>query len=325
MKKYFYLLAMLAVVLGTTACSDDDNHPSTNILDKPEVTVPDVKESSAVITWKAIGNATAYIYSLNNGSEQSTDQNTVQLTGLEPEKSYTFKVKAQKTGSIYFEDSDYAEITFTTTSEVTVYRIATFADDWDKWYYEYNDNGTVKRVYRLNGEELEREWLFAYDGNNITVTGRDSYSMTLNDQGYVATFVDGSNTYEYTYDENGYMTKVEKNGNIASNITIENGNIMQWTRFSDGVEQFKVQTYSAVPNVSGAHCIYTESSGASRWLVETGLFGKASANCHTSSGWQHSSSTATYTFEYDENSCIKEESKNYDGYIENFYYTYFSE
>ena len=271
MKKYFYLLAMLAVVLGATACSDDDNHPSTNVLDKPEVTVPDVKESSAVITWKAIGNATAYIYSLNNGSEQSTDQNTIQLTGLEPEKSYTFKVKAQKTGSIYFEDSDYAEITFTTTSEVTVYRIATFADDWDKWYYEYNDNGTVKRVYRLYEGELDREWLFAYDGNNITVTGKNAYNMTLNDQGYVATFVDGSNTYEYTYDENGYMTKVEKNGNIASNITIENGNIMQWTRFSDGVEQFKVQTYSAVPNVSRAHCIYAESSGASRWLVETGL------------------------------------------------------
>jgi hypothetical protein len=109
MKKYFYLLAMLAVVLGATACSDDDNHPSTNVLDKPKVTVPDVKESSAVITWKAIGNATAYIYSLNNGSEQSTDQNTIQLTGLEPEKSYTFKVKAQKKQSIYFKDSDYAE------------------------------------------------------------------------------------------------------------------------------------------------------------------------------------------------------------------------
>ena len=128
MKKYFYLLAMLAVVLGATACSDDDNHPSTNVLDKPEVTVPDVKESSAVITWKAIGNATAYIYSLNNGSEQSTDQNTVQLTGLEPEKSYTFKVKAQKTGSIYFEDSDYAEITFTTTSEENRKKVQTILE-----------------------------------------------------------------------------------------------------------------------------------------------------------------------------------------------------
>ena len=43
MKKYFYLLTMLAVVLSMTACSDDDNHPNTNVLDKPEVTVPDVK------------------------------------------------------------------------------------------------------------------------------------------------------------------------------------------------------------------------------------------------------------------------------------------
>ena len=69
-------------------------------------------------------------------------------------------------------------------------------------------------------------------------------------------FVDGSNTYEYTYDENGYMTKVEKNGNIASNITNRRwkyyamDQIFRWSRAS-----FKVQTYSAVPNVSGAHCI----------------------------------------------------------------------
>ena len=181
--------------------------------------------------------------------------------------------------------------------------------------FTYSNSDWKDELTAVNGTPL------TYDENGNVLTYGDK-SFIWNTGRNLASIVDGDNEYRYTYDENGYMTKVEKNGNIASNITIENGNIMQWTRFSDGVEQFKVQTYSAVPNVSGAHCIYAESSGASRWLVETGLFGKASANCHTSSGWQHSSSTATYTFEYDENSCIKEESKNYDGYIENFYYTY---
>lgn len=325
MKKYFYLFISIAAMISMAACSDDDNHPDKNVLDKPEVTVPDVQESSAIVTWKAVGNATTYIYSLNGGAEQTTDQNTIQLTNLEPEKSYTFKVKAQKTGSIYFDDSEYAETTFTTTSHVTIYRVATFSDDWDTWHYEYNDNGTVKRIYRLYEGNLDREWLFAYEGNKVTVTGKNNYDMTLNEQGYVATFVDGSNTFEYTYNEDGYMTQVEKNGNISSNIVIENGDIMKWSKFSDGVEQFKLHTYSAIPNVGGAHCIYAESNGPSRWLVESGLFGKASAHCHTSNNWDYSGTSSTFTFEYDDNNCIKKESKDYDGYVENFFYTYFSE
>ena len=325
MKKYVYLLIVLAAVFSMAACNDDNNHPDKNVLDKPEVTVPSVLESSAIVSWKAIGNATTYIYSFNGGAEQTTDQNTIELTNLEPEKSYTFKVKAQKTNSLYFDDSEFTEITFTTTSHVTIYRVATFADDWDKWYYEYNDNGTVKRVYRLTGDGgLDREWLFAYDGNKVNVTGKNTYSMTLNDQGYAAAFVDGSTTYEYTYNEDGYMTQAKKNGSVTSNIVIEKGNIMTWSKFSDGVEKFKIHTYSAVPNVGGAHCIYSESSGAGRWLVETGLFGKASAHCHTSGGWEGSASSV-FTFEYDANNCIKQEMKNYDGYVENFFYTYIGE
>lgn len=325
MKKYYYLLIALAALLSMAACSNDNDYPDKNVLDKPEVTVPSVLESSAIVSWKAIGNATAYIYSLNGGAEQTTDQNTVELNNLEPEKSYNFKVKAQKTNSLYFDDSEYTEITFTTTSHVPVYRVATFADDWDKWYYEYNNNGTVKRAYRLTGDGgLDREWLFAYDGNNITVTGKNNYSMTLNDLGYVAVFVDGSSNYEYTYNEDGYMTQAKKNGTVCSNIVIEKGNIVTWSKFSDGVEKLKVHTYSAVPNVGGAHSVYSESCGVSRWLVETGLFGKASTHCHTSGGWEGSTASA-FTFEYDANNCIKQEMKDYDGYVENFFYTYIGE
>lgn len=325
MKKYLYLLIALAAVLSTAACCDDTHYPDKNVLEKPEVTVPSVKESSAIVAWKAIGNATTYLYSLNGGTEQSTDQNTIQLDNLEPEKSYTFKVKAQKTNSIYFEDSEYTEITFKTTSHVAIYRIATFSDDWDKWYYEYNNDGTAKRVYRLTPEgDLDREWLFAYESDKVVVTGKNSYNMTLNGQGYVATFVDGSTTYEYTYNEDGYMTQAKKNGVVSSNMVIENGNIMTWSKFSEGVEVFKIHTYTAIPNVGGAHCIYAESNGPSRWLVETGLFGKASSHCHATNGWEGASSSA-FTFEYDRDNCIEKEIKDYGGGIESFFYTYFSE
>lgn len=325
MKTSFNLLLLSAALFCVAACDDLDSHPSTNTLETPEVTVPDVKESSAVITWPAVANATAYIYNLNGGADQTTSENTLQLSNLEPEKTYTFKVKAQKTGSLYFEDSEYAEISFTTTSHVTIYRVATFADDWDKWYYEYNEDGMISHIYRLTGDGgIDREWLFDYSGNSLAVTGRDNYTITLNEDGYAATLNDGANEYVYTYND-GYLVKVERDGNIYSNIEVDNGNIMKWSRFTDGIEQIKLHTYSAVPNVGGAHCIYSERAGVSRWFVESGLFGKASASCHTSNGWDYSSSSSVFTFEYDSNGCIEKEIKDYDGYIENFFYTYYVE
>jgi YD repeat-containing protein len=324
MKNLSYILFIIATVICTVACTNDiaKDYPNKNVLKAPEVSVPGIKESSATITWGAIANATSYIYSINDGTEDTITGNTLQLKNLQPETNYTFKVKAQKAGSLYFEDSEYTKTQFTTTAHVKVYKVATFADDWDKWYYDYNDNRTVKRIYRMYDGAIEREWVFAYDDKNITVTGKNNYTMTLNDAGYVTTFVDGSNTYTYTYDSDGYMTKAENNGTVISNITIENGNIMKWSKFSDGVEQFKVHTYSAIPNVGGAHSIYAENAGFSRWLAETGLFGKASTDCHATNQWDYSSTASKFTFLYDENSCIKQESKDYNGYVENYYYTY---
>jgi hypothetical protein len=324
MKNYLFSLAVLAAaLLNFTACSDEEAPADKNVLEKPVVTVPLVKESSALITWDAVGNATTYVYSFNGGTEQTTTATSLEVKGLTPEQSYSFKIKAVKTNSLYFDDSDYSEVSFTTTAHVKIYQVATFGDDWDTWNYEYNDNGTVKRVYRMYDGKLEREWNFAYGNDStVTVTGHDEYHLTLNGEGYAKTFADSWDSYSYKYDKDGYMTQVIRNGEVKSNITIENGNITKWSKFSNGVEVFKLHTYTSVPNVGGAHCIYSESCGANRWLVETGLFGKASAYCHASNQWDYASKPSTFTFDYDTNNCIKAEHKQGDGYTENYYYTY---
>ena len=324
MKTCFVKLFMVLIaVVGLCSCSDDDGPSGKNVLDTPKVSVPLVTESSAQVVWDAVGNATAYVYSFNGGEEKTTTETSVAIDNLSPEQTYSFKVKAVKTGSLYFADSEYAEISFTTTAHQKQYRVATFADDWDKWYYEYNDDSKVKRVYRLTGSgELDREWNFSCDGNTVSVTGKNNYTITLNDKGFAETFVDGKNTYKYTYDDDGYMTQVVKNGEVCSNIVVENGDIMKWSKFADGVEQWKLHTYGDKPNVAGVHCIYSEKCGASRWLVETGLFGKASNHLHTSNQWDYSSSASTFEFDFDDNSCVTAEHKIGDGYTENYFYTY---
>lgn len=325
MKNYLlFFSVMIAVFFSFTSCSDEEAPASKNVLSVPAVKVPLIKESSALVTWEAVANATSYSYSFNGGAEQTTKETSLEFTGLSPEQTYSFKIKAVKDGSLYFDDSQYADTSFMTTAHVKSYHVATFGDDWDTWNYEYNDNGTVKRVYRMADGKVEREWFFTYGSDStVTVTGHDEYKITLNGQGYAKTYADQWDAFSYKYDSNGYMIQVVKNGEVASNITIENDNIMKWSKFADGVEQFKLHTYGNVPNVSGAHCIYSEKCGASRWLVETGLFGKASAYCHTSNQWDYSAIPSTFTFDYDDNNCIKTEHKQGDGYTENYHYTYF--
>jgi len=316
----------MAAMFSFTACSDEEAPTSKNVLSVPSLKIPLINESSALITWEQVDNASLYSYSFSGGTEQTTTETSIEIDGLSPEQTYTFRIKAMKVGSSYFDDSEYADTTFTTSAHIKVFRIATFGDDWDTWNYEYDDNGNIKRVYRMVNNEVEREWLFTYgQDNTISVTGHDEYTITLNEQGYTETYADAWDSFSYEYDSDGYMTKVIKNGNVNSNITVENGNIMKWSKFSVDAEQFKIHTYGNVPNVGGAHCFYSEKCGASRWLIETGLFGKASTLCHSSNQWDYSSSSSTFTFDYDENNCIKAEHKQGDGYTENYYYTYFVE
>ncbi len=332
MKKTGFLMLMLsAVALGFTSCGDDDGPDNgseeKNVLATPTSLSVTADDTSATISWTSVANADTYVYSFNGGAEQSTTATSVTFNDLTPETTYTFSVKATKANSIYFEDSEYMSVAFTTAPKavvVPVYHVATYADDWDKWYYEYNADWTPKHIYRLKSDgSVDREWNFAYDGTSLSVTGKNTYDITLNDAGYVEKLIDGSKTYEYTYDADGYLIQVMKDGSVIVNCKYENGNLMEWSKLKDGAEVWKIHTYDmAAANVSNCHAIYPEGIGASRWFVETGLFGKANANLHLTNQWDYSDTGSTFTFDLDENGAVLGEHKLYGTDTENYYYTY---
>lgn len=332
MKKFALWLAAAAIVMGFNSCSDDPDHPDTNVLETPMMQAPQLTHNTAVLSWKKCANANMYVYTVNNGPEMMTYEPSVTLEGLTPETTYTFSVKARRDYSQYFEDSEYTTINFTTLGKpqtAKVYHVASFGDDWDTWFYEYNADWTPKRIYRtVDGTatgDLDREWNFTYNGTALQVRGKNDYDITLNDKGYVAQLIDGSTTYDYLYDADGYLIQVCKNGEVAVNCDIQDGNLMRWSKLKDGAEVWKLHTYDSSLNVGGCHAITAEGIGASRWFVESGLFGKACTNLHTSNQWDYSDTGSTFTFDFDANGCVTAEHKLYGSDTENFFYTYVAE
>ena len=337
MKNKFYLFIAIAMMSLLVSCSSEDEYPKTNQIANPALKTGTITNTAATITWNAVGNAKSYAYSINGGEEQVVTSTSITLTNLKALTSYSIRVKAVAKESLYFVDSEYTELSFKTLEfppTVTAYRILTLADDWDKWYYEYNVDGTVNRAYRLNTDgSLDREWKFAYNGHEISTTGKNEYKMTTNDKNLVVKFIpEAGKEYTYEYNAEGYMTKVSLNGSVISNIVIVDGNIIKWSKWTQAasdtapVEHFKLHTYSTQSNPGGIHSIYSEQFGASRWLVETGLFGKSSKNCHLSSVWDYyegnAEKTSTYTFKVDTNANITQEMKLYGSSLENYFFTY---
>ncbi len=84
----------------------DPNPPATPTkLATPVVTISE----SGLASWAHVDNATAYVYVINNGNEQTTQELSVQL-----QDGQSIKVKATVTGTMEYTDGDYsAVITYT--------------------------------------------------------------------------------------------------------------------------------------------------------------------------------------------------------------------
>ena len=160
-------------------------------------------------------------------------------------------------------------------------RIAQLRDAWDWWDFVYDANGVLTKVDRDNGD---RVWNFAWSGKTATVTGRDDFSFTLGDNGMIATLNWKDNSvYTYTYDQDGHMTEAKKDGAVVSTIEITNGNI---TKITEG-EQVITFEYGSEENVYGIQHQYQDDFNVMlpkwyRFLIESGMLGKASKNVPTS-------------------------------------------
>jgi len=196
-------------------------------------------------------------------------------------------------------------------------RLTMCGDEWDKYAFTYGTDGKISVVNRNEGE---RTWTFTWSDNKATVKyvkegeEQSPLSITLGSNGYVSTFTDTwGDVRNCAYDADGHLLKVDKAGDVKCNCVWENGNLAKWSRFSDGAEQFKIQSFLVDENVGGVFPDATDKAGIDRWMIELGLFGKPSANLLDMATWDGSDAIATHAYTKDEDGFVTKIEKVYDG------------
>ena len=214
--------------------------------------------------------------------------------------------------------------------EKIVKRVAMCGDKWDKYYFTYDEDGRIKEVNRNPNSDggYERTWTFNWTSTGAVVNyvkeGEEKPDITINigENGYISSYTDEYGDTRYlTYDSDGYLTQVKKGDEVKSNIIVEDGNYVKWSRFSSGAEQFKIQTFLKDDNIGGIHPDYADKTDPARWFYEIGLCGKASKKLLDQAVWDGSESIAVHTYEKDDDGYVTTVSKVYGtGEPELYYY-----
>ena len=160
-------------------------------------------------------------------------------------------------------------------------RIDRLADAWDHWDFTYNDNGTIRKVDRDEGDKV---WNFDWAGNGTLeagVSGQDQMNIYRNTDGTISSITLGSDTWTYTY-TNGILTEAKKNGTVILTVTVSGGNITKVEEWGEDNTKLEYE-YGTEDNPNGfmLHWLdqYITNSYPKwhRFLVEGGLFGKGPA------------------------------------------------
>ena len=198
--------------------------------------------------------------------------------------------------------------------------------EWaDTWYYSYDDQGRVIDVDRKDGPK--KHWVFTYEDKKVTVAredGKHNYVLTLNDKGVCTSIMDDvldpdewgpyQETAVFEYDETLRPTKITKEGELRSIITLRDNCLVSWTKEKDNGRK-RTFTYNTTKNIGDLHAIYSEAiDPPARWMYETGLFGHGPAYLPATSVWEDDMENgSTITCEVDANGYCTSEKKVFPG------------
>ena len=126
MKSCFHHAAWLfaAATMAAVSCEKPGIEPEPSLLETPVLTIENVAETSALLTWKAVEGASEYILQLagpeDYEQELTIEETEYELTGLEPETGYSARIMALPSGD-EFESSAWSEwLKFTTAGSMIV-------------------------------------------------------------------------------------------------------------------------------------------------------------------------------------------------------------
>lgn len=262
--KFFALaLAGIALAWGGVGCSSDDE-PSVNektTLSTPAPQASDITTSSFVATWPAVTGAGSYVYTVNNGAEQSVSATSVKVEGLTANTAYAFKVKAVPANTADFEESAWGSVNVTTKEETVIPDIG-----------EISFNYVVAEEYgwgawTIDGAPTDDAYNYMVYLYNINMeAGTLNYQLLLDIQAAGASLA-GNYTINDSFDPNTIIVGFIQEGNLLGSWlafpdeTGESLDMVQLTALDSGTINIAQngENYTVAINAVGIYNLIAES------------------------------------------------------------------